>query len=298
MFVQVLLCVAVCAGLAVARLYVSDAALATTLVAIAAVAAAILLAVVFVQARVAQDRIARLGDVHRRGGSSAFTTNKHGVHTYSVVVDVAATAAVASHMTPSDAAASIAHGLPPPQTDAALFACGSSGSETLIGTYSRAVWVALRPGGDGSSARLFQDIAAGRVRYLMISGTVVRAWVWLEKKTAGRGSWTSSNDDAFPPLLQPPPQQQQQQQTIGESMPGVQAGTVILIIADPISLVANADAVPSTSACKGVLPAPSVAPLRTPLPFASSWGNLVSSLTPGPTAAAPGTIAMHVWGFA
>jgi hypothetical protein len=84
-------------------------------------------------------------------------------------------------------------------------------------------------------------------------------------------------------------------------MPGVEAGTPVLIIARIDSLVAltSPEDLPSTSLCRGSHSSPAVVPTEFPILLASAateedaWRQLAGTAL----SRSSGTLPLHVWGF-
>ena len=245
--------------------------------------AVILLATVVVQTLLAREAVARLA---LTGVSTAIDFDKTPpaslrscVRSYGVVADLASTSAVALAM----------GGPPPSQRDSALFACPAV--ETLTGTYADLAWVALRQSSSDASA-LYEDLSNERVRYLMLAGTYVRAWAWREVR---RGSFdvasssSSSSRVSTEVSLAVPPEP-------GSTMPGVEAGTLVLVIARIDSLEAPpAGEMASTSLCRSSTPAhvPVEFPILASTGGRAAWDQLVASLKPH----GGGSLPLLVWGF-
>jgi hypothetical protein len=252
--------------------------------------ATIMLAVVVVQTllaraalqRLAQMRIATTVDFDAAPPDSL----RSCVRSYAVVVDLAATSAVRRAMGARP---------PPHQSDSGLFSCGGSDAyESLIGTYSDLAWIALQPSSTDAAA-LYEDLANERVRYIMIAGTYVRAWAWREN-AAHRGSFDvadvearhlpSRGRDLTTPALP------------GFSMPDVEAGTLVLIVARIDSLEPPDGAgMPSTSACRTAAVPPTPVPVEFPIVHGADARASWDQLTHTALARGTGTLPVHVWGF-
>lgn len=191
----------------------------TVAVALLSVAAAVLLAAVVVLAANARAKLDRLGmsAVSGQTGGSDGSRSRNGsssgrssVRTYAITIDLDASRAASAFANAGNA--------PLTATDAALFDCGTGGPESLGGTYAAAAVVALRPA-SGDAERLYEDLANGRARFLMLSGSLARAWVWRDRP---------------------------------RDIPGVpDDGTVVVMLAPADGIRLDRSSVPSTSACSG-----------------------------------------------
>lgn len=263
----------------------------TIAIAVLIATATVMLAVVVVQAllaraalrRLAQMQVATTQDLDARPPDSL----RSCVRSYSVVVDLRSTANV-----------SLAMGGPPPeQQESALFACGDA-LESLVGTYTDLAWVAVQPSSADADA-LYEDVANERVRYLMLAGTYVRAWAW--KESSGRRGLFNIATAANNQLQQVYPTESRSLASpapSGHSMPGVESGTVILVIARIDSLAPpTAAGMPSTSSCRRDAPSSSPVPIELPIVQSgdarTAWNDLVHSTL----SKVSGTFPVHVWGF-
>jgi hypothetical protein len=262
---------------------------------VAAAIVVVMLAVLLVQASVAKlamDRARRMVDIAVDGREDKVPMPLVScVRSYSIVVDLAATYAVAGSMAANKAGASGSDSAtkgggamntsPPPQWDTGTFMCAGV-LQALPGTYLVGAWAAIRPTADAS--QLFDDLAAARVRYLYMAGAVVRAWVWVSGTAdAGRGGirWYAPGGEAFP---------SEAASRWGNEMPlSVPPGTIVLVLAQPESMQVDAAGMPSTIQCADRRAAPIAYPLGPPR---GSWEALASSLS-----ASRGNLAMHAWGF-
>ena len=250
--------------------------------------ATVMLATVVVQTLLAREALSRLAQMNV---ATAFDFDakppeslRSCVRSYGIVVDLASTSAVERAM----------GGSPPPQQDSALFACEAGSVESLVGSYSDVAWMALQSTSSDAAA-LYEDLANERVRYLMVAGTYLRAWAWRELP-GRRGSFDVA--DRGGDHLRPTEVDLDAPARPGYSMPGVEAGTLVLVVARIDSLNApHAVDMPSTSMCRASSSPPSPVPIEFPILASQGSRNAWDQLVGVVLSRDSGTLPLHVWGF-